>query len=207
MSGDQQTSLSQHLVSSNNALNKKVDKLAEALENLTLGDDLKEYINGQLAGIKQEGSRSDFKVKDLDIFDGKNYKLRSWLTAANLQLLNKGIEGEERKVRFVGGYLRDLAWTWFEPIVKESFEKPKTEWSDRTVRILGSYKEFKKAMGQVFGETNERQTAAEKLQRLRQTGTVTNYGRRRISIHWPELLPTSSTQMAAVKYYFSPSGM
>jgi hypothetical protein len=160
MSGDQQTSLSQHLVSSNNALNKKVDKLAEALENLTLGDDLKEYINHQLAGIKQEGGRSDFKVKDLDIFDGKNYKLRSWLTAANLQLLNKGIEGEERKVRFVGGYLRDLAWTWFEPIVKESFEKPKTEWSDRTVRILGSYKEFKKAMGQVFGETNERQTAA-----------------------------------------------
>ena len=73
MSGDQQTSLSQHLVSSNNALNKKVDKLAEALENLTLGDDLKEYINHQLAGIKQEGGRSDFKVKDLDIFDGKNY--------------------------------------------------------------------------------------------------------------------------------------
>jgi hypothetical protein len=56
--------------------------------------------------------------------------------------------------------LRDLAWTWFEPIVKESFEKPKSEWSERTVRILGSYKEFKKAMGQVFGETNERQTAA-----------------------------------------------
>jgi hypothetical protein len=49
---EQQTSLSQHLVSSNNALNKKVDKLAEALENLTLGDDLKDYINHQLAGIK-----------------------------------------------------------------------------------------------------------------------------------------------------------
>jgi len=30
-------------------------------------------------------------------------------------------------------------------------------------------------MGQVFGETNERQAAAEKLQRLRQTGPVTNY--------------------------------
>jgi hypothetical protein len=30
-------------------------------------------------------------------------------------------------------------------------------------------------MGQVFGETNERQTAAEKLQRLRQTGSVTYY--------------------------------
>ena len=129
MSGEQQTSLSQHLVSSNNALNKKVDKLAEALENLTLGDDLKDYINHQLAGIRQEGSRQEYKVKDLEVFDGKKQKLRSWLTAANLQIVNKGVEGEERKVRFIGGYLRGLAWTWFEPILRESDERPRTEWS------------------------------------------------------------------------------
>jgi hypothetical protein len=101
MTEQQQQSLSQHLVNSNNALNKKVDKLAEALENLTLGDDLKDYIQQQLAGIKQEGARPDYKVKDLDVFDGKKQKLRSWLTAANLQIVYKGIEGEERKVRFV----------------------------------------------------------------------------------------------------------
>jgi hypothetical protein len=46
--------------------------------------------------------------------------LRSWLTAANLQIVNKGIEGEERKVRFIGGYLRGKAWNWFEPILRES---------------------------------------------------------------------------------------
>ena len=126
-------------------------------------------------GIKQEGNKQDYKVKDLDVFDGKKQKLRSWLTAANLQLVNKGIEGDERKVRFIGGYLRDIAWTWFEPILRESDEKPRSEWSDRTTRILGSYKEMKKAMGQVFGETDERKTAAEKLQRLHQTGSVTNY--------------------------------
>jgi hypothetical protein len=60
-------------------------------------------------GIKQEGNKQDYKVKDLDVFDGKKQKLRSWLTAANLQLVNKGIEGDERKVRFIGGYLRDIA--------------------------------------------------------------------------------------------------
>ena len=41
---ESQTSLTQHLVNSNSALNKKVDKLAEALEALTIGDDLKDYI-------------------------------------------------------------------------------------------------------------------------------------------------------------------
>jgi retrotransposon gag protein len=34
---------------------------------------------------------------------------------------------------------------------------------------------MKKAMGQVFGEIDERKTAAEKLQRLRQTRSVTDY--------------------------------
>jgi hypothetical protein len=144
-----------------------VDKLAKALETLTIGDDLKDYIGAQLAGIKQEGTKYDYKVKDLDTFDGEKQKLRSWLTAANLQLSNKNVEGEERKVRFIGGYLRGKAWDWFDPILRES-EKPRSEWSDRATRILASYKEMKKAMGQVFGEIDERKTAAERLQRLRQ---------------------------------------
>jgi len=41
--------------------------------------------------------------------------------------------------------------------------------------ILGSYKELKKAMGQVFGTIDERKDAAERLQRLRQTRSVTDY--------------------------------
>src|SRR5882762_4909237 len=171
----QQASFTQHLVNNNNVLNKKVDKLAEALEALTIGDDIKEYIGAQLAGIRQEGSRQDYKVKDLVTYDGKTQKLRSWLTAANLQLVNKGVEGEERKVRFVSGYFRGRAWHWFEPILRESDERPRTEWSARTTRILGSYKELKKAMGQVFGAIDERKDAAEKLQRLRQTASVTDY--------------------------------
>jgi len=120
MAEQQQNPLVQHLVSSNNNLNKKVDKLAEALETLTLSEDLKEYIGIQIAGIKQEGARQDYKVKDLEPYDGKTQKLRSWLTAANLQLVNKGVEGEERKVRFVSGYFRGRAWHWFEPILRES---------------------------------------------------------------------------------------
>jgi Retrotransposon gag protein/gag-polyprotein putative aspartyl protease len=175
MSEQQGTSVSQHLVNSNSALNKKVDKLAEALESLTLGDELKNYIGQQLSGIKQEGGRPDYKIRDLETYDGEKQKLRSWLTAANLQINNKGIEGEERKVRFIGGYLRGKAWNWFEPILRESDEQPRKEWSDRTLRILGSYKEMKKAMGQVFGEIDERKTAARKLQSLYQTRSVTDY--------------------------------
>lgn len=59
--------------------------------------------------------------------------------------------------------------------MRESNENPRSEWSDRATRILNSYKEMKRAMGQVFGEIDERKTAAEKLQRLRQVRSVTEY--------------------------------
>jgi Retrotransposon gag protein len=172
---DQNPSLPQQIINSNNALNRKVDNLAETLGNLTLGDDLKEYVTKQLASIKREGGLKELKIKDLDTFDGTRQKLRSWLTAANNQIYNKGVEGEERKVRFIGSYLRGGAWNWFEPILREADEEPRNEWDDRTARIMSSYKEFKRGLGQVFGEIDERKTAAEKLQRLHQTKSVTAY--------------------------------
>ena len=136
MSDNQQTAtLSQHLLNSNSALN---DNLTEALKQLTIGDDLKEYIDRQLVGIKRDGGKSEYKVRDLETYDGEKKKLRSWLTAADLQMYNKSVEGDERKVRFVSGYFRDRAWDWFEPIARETNNKPKTQWSDRTTRIMGS---------------------------------------------------------------------
>jgi hypothetical protein len=79
----------------------------------------------------------------------------------------------EAKVKFIGGYLRGKVWNWFEPILRERDTKPRSEWSERAIRILGSYKELKKAMSQVFDDIDERKTAARELQKLRQTKSVT----------------------------------
>jgi hypothetical protein len=68
-----------------------------------------------------------------------------------------------------------LAWDWFEPILHEAGNNSRDRCSERTRRILGSYKEFKKALGQVFGQIDERKTAAEKIARLKQTTSVTLY--------------------------------
>ena len=40
---------------------------------------------------------------------------------------------------------------------------------------MGSYREFKKALGKVFGELDQRKSAAEKLAKLKQTTSVTAY--------------------------------
>jgi hypothetical protein len=52
---------------------------------------------------------------------------------------------------------------------------PRTEWESRTKRIMGNYREFKKALGKVFGQIDEREIAAEKIARLKQTSSVTLY--------------------------------
>lgn len=65
------------------------------------------------------------KVKDREPYDGETKNLRSWLTAANLNMENKGIEGEEAKVRFIGGHLKGKAWDWFEPILRERDTTPR----------------------------------------------------------------------------------
>jgi Retrotransposon gag protein len=90
---------------------------------------------------------------------------------------NKGIEGDEAKINFIALYLRGKAWNWFEPILCEKEPKKKTDcnWSDRTTRILRSYKEMEKAMAQVFGDVDEQKTAAKQMQKLQQTRSVTEY--------------------------------
>jgi hypothetical protein len=124
MSGGQSAqNVTHQLITNTNALNAKVDNLAATLEGLTLSDDLKQHVNQQLAEVIQQvnakdNKKQEFKVKDLEVYNGKT-NLRSWLTAANLQMENKCVEGDEAKVGFVAGYLRERAWRWIEPILRE----------------------------------------------------------------------------------------
>jgi len=166
-------STTQQLVSNTNALNRKINDLAALVEGLSISDDVKETIEQQLQEMQVREIR--LKLKALEHYDGKTRPLRSWLTEANLHLENANIVDESAKVRFIGGHLKGEAWDWFEPIARERNSKPRVQWSDRTTRILSGYEELSKAMNQVFGDIDERKTAARKIQQLRQTTSVRSY--------------------------------
>jgi hypothetical protein len=90
MTSQNPQNVSQQIMTNTNVLNAKVDELAATLEGLTLNDEIKEHIDRQLAGIiKQvddDKRKPRMKVKDLEPYDGETGKLRSWLTAANLNM-------------------------------------------------------------------------------------------------------------------------
>ena len=161
-------------VTANTSVGRRIEDLARALGTLAIEDDARGIIEGHLRELKRDAVRP-LKLKDLEVFDPDKKKLRSWLTAADNFVYNQKLEGEENKVRVIGSYLHELAWRWFEPILHEAGNNPRDRCSARTRRILGSYKEFKKALGQVFGQIDERKTAAEQLARLKQTTSVTMY--------------------------------
>ena len=140
---------------SNTVNGRKIDDLAKALESLEIEDDAKKIIEGHLRELKKDTVKPP-KIKDLITFDPNKQKLRSWLTAADNFVYNQKLDGEENKVRVIGSYLREMAWDWFEPILNEANNSPKTEWETRTKRIMGNYREFKKALGKVFGQIDER---------------------------------------------------
>jgi hypothetical protein len=171
--GQQPPSVSQQLVNNTSAINRKVDQLADIVAGLTINDDVREIIEQQLQSIKTKEVK--VKLKALEHYDGMSRPLRSWLTEAELHMENKGVDGDEAMIRFIGGHLKGRAWNWFEPFMREKKEKDQEDWSDRTKRVFSSYKELRKAMTQVFGDIDERKTAARDLQRLRQTTSVRNY--------------------------------
>jgi hypothetical protein len=168
------------------SMDDKVDNLVTTLQGLTLGDDVKQIIDLQIAGIRAQ-FQSELtaiiprynlnkpKAKKVKPFDGKTQTLRSFLTAIELEMEDEGITGEEAKVKYVGRYLREGPWEWFEPIVRERNEKDRNDWSPRAERILTNYSEMKKAMKQALGDIDERKTAAQDLQKLRQNRSVREY--------------------------------
>jgi hypothetical protein len=171
--GQQPPSATQQLVNNTSAINRKIEKLAETLEGLSLSDEVREVIEQHMQGIRTR--EIVVKLKALEHYDGMSRPLRSWLTEAELHMENKGIVEGDAKSRFIGGHLKGKAWNWFEPFMRERNEKPQDEWSDRTMRVFSSYEELRRAMVQVFGDIDERKTAAKELQRLRQTTSVRNY--------------------------------
>lgn len=106
-----------------NNLNQKVDDLSAALGNLTIGDDLRQNVDQQLASIRNQiqhdlawATRSyKPRTRKIDPFTGKTQTLRSFLTAIELQMEDDNVIGDEAKVLYVDRNLKDDPWGWFEP--------------------------------------------------------------------------------------------
>jgi hypothetical protein len=77
------------------------------------------------------------------------------------------LPGQADKVIFVATHLRGQAWNWFEPYIREYYEKQSNEWSTITRNIFTSYAGFRRYLKQTFRDINAEATAERKLKQLR----------------------------------------
>ena len=175
--------LTQQMATNLNALNRRMNDLTKSVEDLSLSDDIRQGFAQQIAEIQEQIQQeiakatnrpSKPKTRKIDAFDGKKQTLRSFLTAIELQMEDENVVTDYDKVKYVGRYLKDDPWEWFEPIARER-NKPRDEWSERAYRILNNYDAMVTAMKQVFGEMDEQRIAAQKMTKLRQMGSVRKY--------------------------------
>ncbi|KAJ5589600.1 gag-pol polyprotein [Penicillium hordei] len=93
----------------------------------------------------------------------------------HLDVNSAKIPNEAGKVIFVSTYLRGQAWDWFEPHIRDYYGKKPEEWSDTTTNIFSEYRNFRRHLENTFGDIDAARTAQKKLQRIRQTGTMSSY--------------------------------
>lgn len=111
-------------------------------------------------------------AKDPDTFHGKRDKLKAFLTQMQIYLhMNSSkFRTEEDKVLFVTSYLRDTAFEWCEPLLRDYFEA-----TEENPLVLSSVKALFDALTVTFGDIDTTSTAERQIQALMQKTSASTY--------------------------------
>ena len=120
------------------------------------------------------------KVHKAECFDGTRSKLRAFLTQMDMHIdiNNNVLRTQASRVIFVSTYLRDRAFEWFEPILREYYNKARDNWGNITKEVFSDtdgYEKFRSHLNKTFGDVDATRTAERKLRHLRQTTSAVAY--------------------------------
>jgi hypothetical protein len=118
------------------------------------------------------------KAKDPDPFTGENRaKLETFLSQCRLVFLAnpESFTTEASKVFFAGSHLRETAYSWFEPLLRNHEVHLLNPSSLSPVSELETFASFSTALTTMFGDPDLEKTKTRELCRLQQTGSVVLY--------------------------------
>jgi transposase InsO family protein len=96
----------------------------------------------------------------------------------HLDINSNTIRTQASRVIFVSTYLRDRAFEWFEPILREYYSKAPDDWGNATREIFSEtngYEKFQEYLNKTFGDVDATRTAERKLRHLRQKTSAVAY--------------------------------
>jgi hypothetical protein len=118
-------------------------------------------------------TKEDFKV---DLFRGDRTKLRAYLIQLKLvfKLHSAKYPEGSTQVLFAATYLRDAAFSWFEPYMSDYLDEEDDN-EDDTDTMFESFSNFEAKLKQVFGVVDEERAAERQIRQLRQKGSAATY--------------------------------
>ena len=125
---------------------------------------------------KKEGG-SKAKLDAPAKYGGDKEALTGFLTQARayLQYYPEKFRDEAAKVIFVSSRLEGKALRWFEPSLKDQLTDEEENQDEFTKKVFKKYDAFEEEITKVFGDTDEKLHAQERLARLRQTKSAAAY--------------------------------
>jgi hypothetical protein len=121
---------------------------------------------------------SKAKMEAPSKYDGGKEGVSGWLVQMRAYLLHyeERFVNEAQKVGYAASRLEGKALRWFEPTLKDYLEhEDKDDREEFTQEVFKKYTKFEEEIRKVFGDTDEKLHAQERLARLRQNNSAANY--------------------------------
>jgi retrotransposon gag protein/zinc knuckle protein len=128
--------------------------------------------------IKGKDPGEVLKPKAPRPFDGTMGTLQPFITQmrAYFMYFPTQFRNEAAKVHYAAGNLSGQAAAWFEPTLRDCVANMATgTCKTETSKIFNNYSEFEEALRQTFGSMDEERDAENKLSKLRQKGSASDY--------------------------------
>ena len=133
-----------------------------------------ENTNLRIAANNQHKAKMETPAK----YDGEKGTLSGWLVQMRAYLLyyQERFINEAQKVGFAASRLEGKALRWFEPTLKDYLDhSDDDEREDFTTEVFAAYSKFEEEIKKVFGETDEKLHAQERLANLTQRKSASAY--------------------------------
>ena len=127
--------------------------------------------------LKERVQAKKTEVNKPDVFEGDRKQLETFIIQCRMYFeANPGKFGNDvDKIKYASTFLRKGAQDWFSPHIRSFLDDPEEEQEEFTQQIFHSWTNFCIGIRTVYGDIDEKRTAARKLRELTQTGSVADY--------------------------------
>lgn len=157
-------------------VNLRREGQTQARQIAELQNTINQLMSQLMATPNEKRPISKPKIATPEKFDGSHSDLWTFLTSVELFCEYHETPTDQEKILVTSTYMKGKAARWMQPYVKDFLKDAQAKGTkDETKELFDSWDNFKKELGRIFGEIDEKKQAERAITRLRQTKSVSSY--------------------------------